>query len=127
MNLTVVDMTPSILVVDDDQDIASNMSDILKESGYRVDQAHNGSSALQLVSKNAYDVALLDFKMPDMNGADLYGKIKQTQPDVVAILVTAYAGDDGVQRAKAAGTWKVLRKPVDIPAMLGYVEEALQN
>ena len=114
----------SILVVDDDVDISANIRDILTDFGYRADVAHNGATALNLVKKKPYDVALLDFKMPDMDGAALYEKIRKIQPSIVAIMVTAYAGSDGVQRAMDAGTWHVLRKPVDMAILMEFVEAA---
>ncbi len=113
-----------ILVVDDDVDICQNMCDILGEYGYHADMAHDGASALKLLGAHRYDVALLDFRMPDTDGAALYEQIKQMQPSLVAIMVTAYAGSDGVQRAKDAGTWHVMRKPVDIGDLLGLIESA---
>ena len=118
---------PAILVVDDDDDIRSNVKDILEDLGYRADTAHDGPSALQLVQQNSYDVALLDFKMPGMDGATLYTEIKKIRPEIVAIMVTAYAGSGGVDRAIDAGTWKVLRKPVDVDALLRLVEQAAQE
>jgi len=117
----------SILVVDDDRDIALNMSDLLTDLGYHIDIAYDGESALKLVAQNDYDIALLDFKMPDMDGASLYEKIKRLQPALVAIMVTAYAGSDGVDRAKRAGTWQVLRKPVDFEKLLGLIQQAANN
>ncbi len=114
----------SILVVDDDSDIAINMVDLLTDLGYRTDLAHDGHSALKLVENNIYDLALLDFKMPDMDGAVLYERIKKLQPSLVAILVTAYAGSDGVERAKCAGALHVLRKPIDIDELLRLIQEA---
>lgn len=119
--------TPSVLVVDDDDDIRSNVRDILEDLGYRTDTAHDGPSALQLVERSTYDVALLDFKMPGMDGATLYAEIKKIRPEIVAIMVTAYAGSNGVDKAKEAGTWKVLRKPVDFGALLPLVEQAAQE
>jgi DNA-binding NtrC family response regulator len=118
-------MKPSILVVDDDQDIAINMADVLNDLGYDAEIANDGGSALKLVQSKAYDVALLDFKMPDMDGAELYAQIKKLQPGVVAIMVTAYAESDGVDRALRAGTWRVLRKPIDFEKLLGFIEEAV--
>ena len=115
---------PSILVVDDDDDIRSNVRDILEDLGYRTDTAHDGPSALHLVEQNTYDVALLDFKMPGMDGATLYAEMKKLRPEIVAIMVTAYAGSNGVDKALDAGTWKVLRKPVDFAALLPLVEQA---
>jgi DNA-binding NtrC family response regulator len=118
------DKQRSILVVDDDVDICRNVRDILQEFGYRADVAHDGASAVKLVNRARYDVALLDFKMPDIDGAALYNEIKQVQPSLVAIMITAYAGSDGVQRAKDAGTWHVLRKPVDFDQLLPLIEQA---
>ena len=120
-------MNGSILIVDDDVDIGINTSDILEDMGYDTDVATDGASALQLIRSKTYDVALLDFRMPDMDGATLYGHIKALQPDVVAIMVTAFAADDGVSRARAAGTWQVLRKPVNIEKLLELIGCALQK
>ncbi len=114
----------SILVIDDDVDIATNVCDILHEFGYRVNMAHDGASALKLARGTTYDLALLDFKMPDMDGAELYEEIKAIQPSLVAIMITAYAGNDGVQRARNAGTRHVLRKPVDVSQLLSLIEKA---
>jgi len=113
----------SVLIVDDDDDIRCNMRDILADLGYRVDIAHDGQSALQLVRENTYDVALLDIKMPRMDGATLYSEIKKLRPVIVAIMVTAYAGSGGADKAREAGTWKILRKPVDAARLLPLVEQ----
>lgn len=116
----------AILVVDDDTDIASNMSDILTDLGYQTAVAHDGKSAIALAKSSAFDVALLDFKMPDMDGAELYKQIKSLQPDMIAIMVTAYAGSGGTERAMSAGTWQVMRKPVDFSKLLAFIEEAVR-
>src|SRR6266545_7565795 len=99
---------PSILVVDDDVDTCRNLSDILTDLGYRVDTAHDGFSALALVRQHAYDIALLDLKMPGMSGLELYRKIKQLQSGTVALVVTAYATSATAEEALTAGAWQVL-------------------
>jgi two-component system, NtrC family, response regulator HydG len=116
---------PSILIVDDEVDTCRNLSDILSDLGYQVEIAHDGPSALQLVRQKPYDVALLDFKMPGMDGLTLYREIKKLRADTVAIVVTAYAGGETKAEALAAGAWQVLSKPVDFPKLLGLVDEAL--
>jgi CheY-like chemotaxis protein len=120
-----------ILIVDDDQDILANLSDILTDLGYQTDTAPDGEAAIVKVEELCpdedscqYDLCLLDFKMPGMDGVELYEKILEHNPKLRAIMITAYAGDDGVQRAVDAGTWKVLRKPVDIKLLLGMISEA---
>ena len=117
--------TPSILVVDDEVDTCRNLSDILTDLGYSVDIAHEGLSALEMVRQKPYDVALLDLKMPGMDGLTLYREIKKLRADTVAIVVTAYADGDTTSQALAAGAWQVLAKPVDFPKLLGLVDEAL--
>ena len=116
---------PSILVVDDEVDTCRNLSDILSDLGYCVDIAHDGVTALEMVRKKPYDVALLDLKMPGMDGLTLYREIKKLRADTVAIVVTAYAGGDTKSEALAAGAWQVLSKPVDFPRLLSFVDEAL--
>ena len=117
--------TPSILVVDDEVDTCRNLSDILTDLGYQVDVAHDGLAALELVRQKPYDVALLDLKMPGMDGLTLYREIKKVRAGTVAIVVTAYAGGDTTSEALAAGAWQVLAKPVDSFKLLKLVDEAL--
>lgn len=121
-----------ILIVDDDQDILANLSDILSDLGYETDTATCGEDAIGKVervcpneSECQYDLCLLDFKMPGIDGVELYQKILEFNPQLRAIMISAYAGDDGVQRAIEAGTWKVLRKPVDIEQLLGVIKDAV--
>ncbi|MBL8796752.1 MAG: response regulator [Planctomycetia bacterium] len=116
---------PSILVVDDEVDNCRNLSDILTDLGYRVAIAHDGPAALELVRHRQYDVALLDLKMPGMDGLTLYREIKKLRADTVAIIVTAYASGATAEEAHTAGVWHVLPKPVDFPKLLGLVGEAV--
>jgi two-component system response regulator HydG len=116
---------PTILVVDDEVDTCRNLQDILADLGYRVDVAHDGPSALELVRRNHYDVALLDYLMPGMDGLTLYREIRKLSAGTVAIVVTAYAGGTTTEEAQRAGAWQVLPKPVDFPKLLGLVDEAL--
>jgi len=115
---------PRVLVVDDEEDICNNLSDILTDVGYEVDCAGNGEVALELVRRRHYDVALLDLRMPGMDGLTLYREIKKLRAGTVAILVTAYAGGTTSDEAFAAGAWHVLPKPVDLPELLGLVDLA---
>ncbi len=103
----------SVLVVDDERDNAINLADILTDLDFEVDVAFDGPSALKLLQDKCYAFALIDYQMPGMDGAELYEQMKKMQPCLVAMMVTAFAGADGVQRALDAGTWKVLRKPID--------------
>lgn len=114
-----------ILVVDDEVDTCHNLKDILTDLGYEADVAFDGASALELARKRPYAVALLDLKMPGMDGLTLYRELRKIRSSTVAIVVTAYASKDTTEEALAAGAWHVLAKPVDLPRLMGLVGEAL--
>ena len=114
-----------ILLVDDDVDICQNLTDILTDLGYQVDSAYDGATALEMVRRTPYAVALLDLKMPVMDGLTLYREIKKLRAGMVAILVTAYAGGNTAEQALAAGAWQIVSKPVNFPKLLRLVDEAL--
>ena len=116
--------SPSVLVVDDEEDTCRNLSDILTDLGYHVDVAHDGLSALDLVRRHNYDVALLDLRMPGMDGLTLYREIKKLRGGTVTLIVSAYAGSEASEQALAAGAWRVLPKPIDFPRLLKLVDEA---
>lgn len=116
-----------ILIVDDEPDTCENLSDILVDLGYQVDTAHDGFAALELVKKNAYDVALLDLRMPGMDGLELYRRIRQISAETVAIVVTAYASSDTASSVLSAGAWKIVPKPVNIGNLLNLVSLALDS
>jgi two-component system, NtrC family, response regulator HydG len=113
----------SILVVDDDRDTCASLADILSDLGYIVDTAHEGFTALELSEQNPYRLALLDYKMPGMNGVELYGHLKQVQAETVGVLVTGFAADATVQDAIRADIRHVLPKPVDFGQLIPLVEE----
>lgn len=120
-----------ILIVDDDRDILSNLSDILTDEGYETEIAVDGSSALEKILKHGpdhgcrFDLCLLDFNMPGMNGVDLYQEIRSQTPNLRAIMMTAFCGVEESSRAHTEGTMKVLHKPIDIPLLLKLIHEAL--
>ncbi len=122
-------MTPSatILVVDDEVDTCRNLSDILTDLGYQVDTALDGYAALELARKKPHDIALLDLKMPGMDGLTLYNELRKLRSSTVAIVVTAYANKATAEEALTAGVWQVLAKPVDLERLLRLVNEALDQ
>ncbi len=116
---------PSVLVVDDEVDICHNLSDILSAFGYEVDVAFDGESALNLARRRTYDVALLDLKMPGMDGLTLYRELKTISAGTVAMIVTAYASSDTAQKALGAGAWQIVPKPVEMQQLLDDVGRAV--
>ena len=114
-----------LLIVDDEPDTCANLQDIFQDLGYDVDVAHSGTAALELVRQKMYDVALLDLKMPGMNGLELYQRMRDISSGTVAIVVTAYASGHTARAVLDAGAWKIMSKPVDFAQLLPLVDEAI--
>ena len=118
---------PAILVVDDDPDACHNITDILNDCGYAVATAHESNTALQLVERQPYDLALLDLRMPDMDGLSLCREVRRLCPTTVALLITNYPEDVVPAEMQAAGARRVLAKPLDVPRLLASIEESLSR
>jgi CheY-like chemotaxis protein len=115
----------SILLVDDDADCCASMSDIISDLGYRVDVAYDGPAALKLARRQGYELAPLDFKLPGMDGVELYGQIKRVRADPVGVLVTGFAAEGTMQSAVSVRFRRVLPKPVDFACRLPFIEEVV--
>jgi two-component system response regulator HydG len=114
-----------LLIVDDDQDTCANLSDILGDLGFAVDIAYRGQQALDLVKRRAYQLTLLDYKLPCMTGVELFQRIRQIDNRVAGLLVTAFASRETEAEALSAGLRHVVNKPVDMPKFLPLIEQAL--
>jgi two-component system, NtrC family, response regulator HydG len=112
----------AILLVDDDHDCCACLSDVISDLGYRVDVAYDGPGALKLSRGNPYRLALLDYKLPGMNGVELYSHMKQVQAGTVGVLVTGFASDATLQEAVRAGIRQVIPKPVDFGRLIPLIE-----
>jgi two-component system, NtrC family, response regulator HydG len=113
----------SVLVVDDDPETCTAMSDVIADLGYQVDVAHDGLAALELFKRQFYGLALLDYRMPGMSGVELYCRLKQERAETVGILVTAFAAGDMINDATKAGIRQVLPKPVDFGHLIPIIKE----
>jgi DNA-binding response OmpR family regulator len=118
-----------ILVVDDEAEIVELLRDVLSAEGFVVDAAPDAATALQLVRENIYDVALLDFNLPDMDGVMLHHQIRQMDAELAACTVFMSGllqSDDnlGYYIAKSGG---FLAKPFDIVDVLRQVRSVLGN
>lgn len=112
-----------LLIVDDEPDVCANLSDILQDQGYRVDVAHCGQDALQLVRQRSYAAALVDYRMPGMDGVELCREIRRIDGALRAIVLSAYTTPQTAQAARAAGAVHVVSKPVDMARLLKLVAQ----
>lgn len=122
-----MDRNAKILVVDDDENIRNTMKTILEDEGYIVDLAAAGSEAIQKTEKTAYNVALLDIRLPDMEGVELLKLMKDTVPRTRKIMVTGYPSTQNAIAALNKNADAYLVKPVNVEKLLNTVKEQLQS
>lgn len=118
---------PTILVVDDNEDLLETFAMILKRRGFSVETAGNGASAVEKFKDQSFDVTLMDIVMPEMNGVDAFRKIKEMQPEASIILMTAYTDEDLIQIAKDEGARKIIHKPIRIDQLIELINEAASS
>jgi CheY-like chemotaxis protein len=114
-----------ILVVDDDAGMVETLCDILALHGWETERAYDGSTAVELAAGRDVDLLLMDYRMPRLDGLEAWRTIRARRPAARVVLMTAYASDDVVRRAEGEGVWRVLRKPLDVPALVALLESAL--
>lgn len=115
-----------ILVVDDEEGIRETLKAILEENGYKVDTAENGEEAIEKSKKNYYDAALLDIKLPDIEGTKLLTRMKETLPKMVKIMITGYASLQNAIEALNYGADAYIMKPVNPEELLRVIEEKIE-
>jgi len=113
-----------VLIVDDDVSFAKGLTDILNEKGYEVSVVHNGEDAFRKAKEIIFDVALLDIKLPVMNGVEVFKRLKTISPKTVMMMMTAYTEDDLIKSALKEGTYGVMYKPLNIDKTLSMIERA---
>lgn len=102
-----------ILVVDDEEIVRNSLVDWLCEDGYQAEAAENGFKALEMIREKSWDIAMVDLKMPKMDGLELMEKAKELSPDMQVIIITAYATVHTAVQAIKMGAYDYLIKPCD--------------
>ncbi len=117
----------SILVVDDERVVQDSLARWFTEYGYDVRTAGDGKAALAALADRPADVVLLDIKMPGMDGITVLERLREISPDVVVIIMTAFATVDYAVAALKQGAWDFVRKPFDPDDLARLVEKALEH
>jgi DNA-binding NtrC family response regulator len=118
---------PAILVVDDEQVVRDSLSKWFREDGYAVDSAENAAEALRKMQGLRWDIILLDIKMPGMDGMELQQRIKEIDPGVTIVFITAHATVDTAVKALKAGAYDYVTKPVDPDYLSHLIVNALKQ
>ena len=122
---TPVAVSQRVLIVDDDRTSCEILTKILSLRGYRVDAAYDGFTALELIQHREYGLALIDYRMPGMDGVELYRRIRELRPNLVGVFVTGFPTIDTVYPAIAVGVQRVIAKPAGSMELLAVIEEFL--
>ena len=119
--------SPRILVIDDEENIRRTISMTLEHAGYVVDTAENGKQAITKAQANFYNLALIDIRLPDMEGTELLTALTETTPKMVKIMLTGYPTLENAVKAINKGVDAYLIKPVNSDAMLKLIKEHLDK
>jgi len=122
-----MDETARILVIDDDKSIRKTLATILEEEGYLVDTAENGKEAIEKSHTAFYNLALIDIRLPDMEGTGLLTKLKETVPPMVKIILTGYPSLQNAIEGVNKGADAYIIKPVEIEKLLKTVKDHLKK
>ncbi len=111
-----------VLVVDDDRDFNEGLAALLTASGHRVESAFSGRDAIERHRDAAFDLALIDVKMPGMNGVESFLEIRKIRPAARVIMMTGYSVDQLLRQALQGGAYGVLHKPFEPRQLFELVE-----
>jgi DNA-binding NtrC family response regulator len=116
-----------ILVIDDDESIRTATAAILQNEGYTVDTAENGKEAIEKSNTDVYSVALIDFRLPDMDGTELLTALRETTPKMVKIMVTGYPTLQNAIECVNKHADAYFTKPVDFESLLNTIKKLIQE
>src|SRR4051812_26825501 len=118
---------PRILVVDDERSMRELLAIVLRREGYEVLLAENGRIAIGLLEREPVDLLISDIKMPDLSGVEVLRAAKRIDPDILGIMITAFASTDTAVEAMRLGACDYLSKPFDIDLLKMKVREKIEN
>jgi DNA-binding NtrC family response regulator len=112
-----------ILIVDDELIVRESLGGWLERDGHKVDKAASGEEALEKCEKTRYDILLLDIKMEGMSGLEVLKKVKENDPDVSVVMITAYGSIPSAIEAMKSGAHEYLLKPFDPDELIVLIEK----
>ena len=119
--------TRDILVVDDDQDLANSLAQLLRLEGYTVETSYSSQAAIEAIKQHAIAVALVDIRLGQGDGVQLIRELQAHRPDVVVILMTAYASVDTAVQAMQEGAYDYLCKPFFTEDLLATLQRCFER
>ncbi len=120
-------MKSRILVVDDEESIREFLEIMLKKEGYEVTLAEDGARAKEMMTKRTFDMVISDLQMPNMNGLELLKFVKDTAPDTVFMMITAFGTTETAVEAMKVGAYDYITKPFKIDEVRLNINNALRS
>lgn len=113
-----------VLLVDDEADFTASLSRVLKRRGFEVEIAGDGFTALPLIAQQAFDVVVLDIKMPGMDGLHVLSEIKRFRPDTQVIMLTGHLSPTMEEESSTGGAYAHLLKPFPVMKLVDLIAAA---
>lgn len=117
----------SILIIDDDKYIQQIFTRILMKQGYHTDSAETGQEAMEKLQNQRYDLALIDVKLPDINGTDLISRIHVAHPNMIKIAITGFPSLEDATKVIDRGASAYLVKPIKSEELIRIFAEKLNK
>ena len=117
-------MSEKVLIVDDEKDFLDILSDRIRLRGMDVSTASSAEEALNMIETESYDVVIMDYMMPALDGFQALKLMKAKQPEMQIILLTGNVPDEKYSEAKALGALDVIEKPPDLRVLIQKIKKA---
>ena len=122
-----MDQTARILIIDDDENIRKVLQTILEDEGYQVDTAETAKKGIEKSNESYYNLALIDVRLPDMEGIELLSRLRDTKPKMRKIIVTGYPTLQNAVAAVNRNADAYIMKPFDVEKILKTIEIQLKK
>ncbi len=119
--------TIRLLIADDEKDLVTFMAHRLRKRGFDVTMAVSGSEAVSAATELTFDVAIVDLRMPDMDGIQVIEQLKSMQPHVEVLMLTGHGSHDSAWEAGRLQAYRYLLKPYDFDELVELVHEATNH
>lgn len=118
---------PHILIIDDEKGLRVGTQRLLESEGYYVETAENGTQGIKLGTGNNFDIAVIDMKMPDIDGLEVLKEIKKAKPNTICIIATAYASIETASESTRQGAYTYIPKPFTPEELLYQIERGYKQ
>jgi len=122
-----MDKTARILIVDDDENIRKVLTTILEDEGYKVESVDTAKKAIERTKRKFYNLALIDIRLPDMEGIELLTRMKRMTPKMRKLVITGYPTLQNAIEALNRGVDAYILKPFDMEKVLEVIREQLKK